>query len=1172
MPKETTDEFITKFNALLGNRTGRHATAPLMPNYSQDAARKASTSALLEQMVKAQSQRKPAAKKREKPKEEKKSPFTKKVLDAALDEAKKGRLTEILEEETGRGFGDTLPGKAFEGLMRIGMAPTTAMAQASKALVEGENPLAVGDDALYGLLESARGRKEGFGEVLEQWRRKDMNLNPITERVMGASPQGRTFVQSQNAAGIYERDAPELYAENQLKIPGTDKGIPLTSIQTGQRATGLVGDLGFDPFNAVGGVVRPVSRATNAVTDSAGVLDEVSETVKRLAKEAGVKGTVSVPQGPGLANRFVSRIGKMSQDVRDVAENAVLEVNAGAKRGTLNLGGDTFGPVVSAVGGQKLGVHKLEVFEDYLNQYKAAVAGNTPLDSAALKAMSDASPAFKSFLNDLPPKTASGVNKLDPIKDWNELRKRLRQSTGSATRPSKIEISAAKARSSITDEVANFQKKISDAVGNPTYNAPGIRVGSKELVFKRIGKAYDMGKQTAKPKIGDAVSSVSYKSQFPGRLSTIGQSTKGLGVKEYEDLFQQVRQRTKDTHGITNRAARKRLQYAIEDGTEILDNPVLEAERQWLMEQYRLIHAKEVEMGVRNADDFSSNYAYVFNQGGRKQARTDFKKQRKEAIRGKQGPVKYLGTAEAKKRGLRPVEDAYEALLLRKMKSNRDLTRAWFKSDIMDHYGILSKKLSVYDQTKRGLQEIGDLPKIYKTKADEAWYLPKEMNEIVKKFGKLSTMNNSEAAWLVRSIDSVINKWKALATLPFPGFHIRNMIGDILMGFLDGVRGPTYTELLRKKKLTASGKRTTYRLADGVDISHDELIDLYTKNAASGGFYATDINPRKVMGAPARVVQKARDISEYREDFGRIAHFLHALRDEYPSVMRKVKDPEMAKRRAVEAAVYRVNQYKFDYGALTAFEKNYMKRIMPFYTYTRKAIPTLMESFYLSPRQMSRVGRVMDQRSGDDNNSNFMHMMVPQYHREIGYAGLTDEEEPWIMNQSMLPTGVLGIGEGEDLGARLRSILSSVNPAALAPIEMAAEKQFFTEAPIENNLQYLLSKLPPYQAYQSQQTESARDKSLLERIASSRLGGLSVDKISNRQQGFALQDLRDQSIDEPIRKFNDSNPGLRLYFSERKDASGFVLKDTITDQILFEESDIETAFRLAQKWAEKRKE
>jgi hypothetical protein len=1170
MPKEVTDDFIKRFNTLLGNRTGRQATAPLMPNYTQGDARSASTAALLENIVKAQSQRKPAAKKVPKKKDEPKSPFSKKVLNAALGAAKEDRLRDILEEETGRGFGDTLPGKAFEGLLRIGMAPTTAMAQASKALVEGENPLAVGDDIAYGLLESARGRKEGFGDVLEQWRRKDMNLNPITERIMGASPQGRTFVQSQNAAGIYERDAPELYAKNQLKIPGTDQGVPGTSIQTGQRATGLVGDLGFDPFNAVGGVVRPVSRATNKVTDSAEVLDDVARKVAEEAKAAGIKGTTSVRQGNGLANKFVSRVAKMGEEARNAAEGAVLEVNAGAKKGTLNLGGDTFGPVVSAAAGQNFAKAKLESFESLLDTFKQGVAGNVPLDSATLKKMADSNPQFKIFLDNLPPKTT--VNKpLNAINDWNVLVKKLRQSSRSATRPSRIDDAAQIARSSISDEVAAFQKNIMGKVDNPIYNAPGIRVGSKELVFKRIGKAYDTGKQAGKAKYGDKTSALSYKSQFPGRIGTIGQKTKGMGVKGYDELYKEVIERTKATRGITTKAKRKELHYAIEDGT-VMSDPVLEAERQWLMQQYKEMGLEEVDMGVRSADELTSNYTFVYNQGGKQQGRKDFKRERKSTIRGKLGPTSSMGTREAKRRGLRPVEDAYDALLLRRMKSNRDLTRAWFKTDILDHYGIMSKNLTEYDRVKRGLVEVKDLPKTFNTPKGESWYLPKEMDDIVKKFGALSSMNNSESAQFVRMLDSIMNKWKATATLPFPGFHFRNMIGDIFMGFLDGVRSPVYHEILRKRNLSRAGKKTSYRIGENLDITHDELLDLYKTNAASGGFYATDINPSKVMGAPAKAVQKLRNISEKREDLGRIAHFLHAMRDEYPAAARKVKDPEIAKRRAVEAAVYRVNQYKFDYGALTAFEKNVMKRIMPFYTYTRKAIPTLAESFFLSPRQMSRVGRIMDQRSGDDDNSNFMHMMIPQFHREIGYAALTDEENPWIANQSMLPTGVLNIGEGEDLSSRLRSILASVNPAALAPVEIAAGKQFFTEAPIEDNLQYMLSKFAPYQALASQRTESAKDKSFMERLVSSRLGGLSVDRISDRQQGFALQDLRDQAIDDPIRNFNDANPTLRLYFSERKKGSGFVLKDKISDQILFETQDLEEAFRRAELVARTRKD
>jgi len=694
-----------------------------------------------------------------------------------------------------------------------------------------------------------------------------------------------------------------------------------------------------------------------------------------------------------------------------------------------------------------------------------------------------------------------------------------------------------------------------------SYNAPGIRIAGTSIPFERVGRVYSEFKNKVGQHFsGDLARKFSYEKLFPGRLSLISQKTKSMGVRAYDKL-------QKDTEAMAKgirHSERQMIREALDSGVQLTDSR-LEAARQWIRAQYDQIRADEVAMGVRSNGDSVDNYQFVFNRRGSKKARDDFKKDRKRIAKTTNSLKGYTVT-EAKAAGLKPVEDPFEALLYRKMDSNRSMTRAWFKKDLLEHYGLLAKKLSDKETISRklALKLKEDLPVDLQNQmgsADE-WYLPREIDEVYKAFVDLTTLGSKDGAVLGRIFDNLTNKFKFLATVPFPGFHIRNMIGDVFMGFLDGVRSPTYTELFNKIQKHRSGNMTRFNIGPGLNWSYDELNDFYMKHAASGRFYTSDLDPRMLRSTPKKAVDKLRDVSERREDFGRLAHFLHAMRNEYPAALKAGKKDALDK--AIEASVYRVNKYKFDYSALTATEHQIKRLAMPFYTYSRKAIPTLIEAFFLSPRNIGRAAKIFGGEQGE-NYENFNHMLVPQYMREIGYATLTDEEEPWAISGDILPVpGALTSLDFSDRQDFFQSIVAQMNPLIGAVPELAMGKYAFNDRPIGSTAEYVGSKIGPVGGYRQWDNPNS---SIMQKIISNRMGlGLSARKITEGQQEFAFQEQRDQVIDEPFRQWNDENAdtGIRVYMSNRQDGSDFQVKDTTTDLVVFSSRNVEEAMKFAE--------
>ena len=494
-------------------------------------------------------------------------------------------------------------------------------------------------------------------------------------------------------------------------------------------------------------------------------------------------------------------------------------------------------------------------------------------------------------------------------------------------------------RRGIDKEIDFLSQSMFDDLKDLYYTAPGISVAGAIFTppgFKRVGKMID----TAAMKVGDrypnlARRAITYEQKFPGRLSLLSQRVKSIGVQNFDNYAKTVRAMAKS---INNKDA-IRIQHAIENGLDFPTEPELQVAKDWIETEYKEMFFEEQKAGVRSRNGkgsvMSDRYTFVWNRKGEVKKRTDFKVSRKDQIHNIGNAVNYK-TADAKKAGFAPVENAFEALLYRKMKSNRDMTKSWFLSDLLNNYGFQAKKLDTATSKRRGLvkvneERLGDqftqaMAKRGNEFIDE-WYLPKEIDDVFRDYEELAKYSND--VFPIRVIRKMTQFYKSSVTVYMPGYHVRNMVSDMFMGFLDGVPTRTYMEVMGKSRLFRNAAEkipiwhpkpnAKYKIANGWELTGPELWDLYRKNAASGGFVSADLDRAnelaKFRGAVGRGV---REVSESREDFGRVVHFLHALREEAATYKLRKGVPN---EKAIEQAVYRVNHYKFDYGALTKGEQ-----------------------------------------------------------------------------------------------------------------------------------------------------------------------------------------------------------------------------------------------------------
>lgn len=932
------------------------------------------------------------------------------------------------------------------------------------------------------------------------------------------------------------------------------------------RGVGLAGEITMDPLNYAGGAAVPIVRGTG---------EQLVESTARSAARSAVETTAR-----DFYDDVVATLGKSrwrpNQDsfaiqamnaAESAAEKNLLEISGGGHTGWSKMGGKT---LPTSTANQVTESVRTELFRGFDRNVDAAISaldrsGNLPINSWRTRLGRD--PEFEELVDNL----------------WNELDAKGRQYP---TRDAMlkdltkndiplIKKLAEPIRQKFDGDLSELvYNRVVEDVENLYYNTVGLRVGNKVIPSKTIGKAYSAVKknlpESLKTKGDDFAAAMSYERSFPGRLSLMTQHNRSVGVKVAEEFRDKWRNIAKN---FTQEQAAI-LQKAIEDGTVLTGD--MEKMRQMLKREYRGMFYEEVNRGARSpGSKMADNYAFVYTKGGRKADRSEFKTGRKDWV-GENGNVGRFTTEDAKARGLHPTENAFEALLARKLKSIRDNTRAMFLKDLLDNYGIMAKPVGSLGLEKRGLVEFGrnELPNAMKNMYDkgERFYLPKEMAKTFETYKNLSGWNPADSGSIVRNMSKITGWIKYLSTVPRPGFHIRNMIGDYYMGLLDDIPTRLYEEVARKWSLNRAGKKVSFRISKNYTESWEKMWEMYERHANSG-FFDVEIPMggdvptagQRVGNSRKRAANWVREASDNREDYGRFVHFVGAYRQEVNGLLNKgMKDMTRIQEKAVEAATWRVNGYKFDYSALTGLERR-AKLLFPFYTFQRKAAPALLESMFLNPQFMSLPNRFMEYNDGSAQD-NFNKYFLPPYAKDLGYAFLNNEDEPLYMTGDILPTSALNNIDTTNSQEFFQSVGQQMNPLAQIIPEMALGKQIFSQRPTGSFPEYLMNKFSVPGQFVSQAGDNANTPDWLERLNESWTGaGIPVRQFTDAQQDFGLREAEDRFIQDPFSNFNRQQNGFRVYQSNRADGTSFRVENTSTGEVIFETMNPSEAIAAAKR-------
>lgn len=334
----------------------------------------------------------------------------------------------------------------------------------------------------------------------------------------------------------------------------------------------------------------------------------------------------------------------------------------------------------------------------------------------------------------------------------------------------------------------------------------------------------------------------------------------------------------------------------------------------------------------------------------------------------------------------------------------------------------------------------------------------------------------SQGFWA--GFDKLQRYWKASVTSIFPMFHGRNAISNVFLTAMDlGVEafnpathfmsmdfiykdrtantlarkmigtgqeavkaGQEFSELMTKNVFTdKTGYTWTYgemrkaikdnnvaftpNITGSTDVGDRESLGkLFGLDQSKTKRNLQKINP--FNAEQNAVIRGGREVGRAIEEQARITNFI--------SNLRKTGD--------VQHAAQRSKQFLFDYGNLTSFEKNVLRRLIPFYSFTKFNLKLQVDTLLHAP------GRISAEIKGINSIADVM-----------GGEQLTDKEKSllpsWMANSIAFKRGeeiISGFGtpiEQPFQALQPTSLLGSVSPLIRYPVEAMTGYQFFRGKP-----------------------------------------------------------------------------------------------------------------------------
>ena len=310
---------------------------------------------------------------------------------------------------------------------------------------------------------------------------------------------------------------------------------------------------------------------------------------------------------------------------------------------------------------------------------------------------------------------------------------------------------------------------------------------------------------------------------------------------------------------------------------------------------------------------------------------------------------------------------------------------------------------------------------------------------IVEALKASTVMNGPEGIRpVLRAYDKVLNLWKAYA-LATPGTVNRNLFGAVFNNYLAdiGVSMNDYKIVMRY------GQGFGRDVGGGVAklSARDQGIMEAIRGAGLMEGGVTSLEVERSIGAATSRAQRINPLNPDNLPLHKVRHAQGGVENLARGALAY---RTMANGGTIDDAIANVIKFHFNYEDLNKFERSALRRVVPFYTWTRKNFPLMLQQIVQKPTKFTRFYQLRNEIELHSPEE----MVVPAYFGENMAVRL-----PFTIGGSRsyylpdLPFTALSDVTDPTVA------LSSMSPFIKTPIEYAFGRQFFKGIPLRDEYQ-----------------------------------------------------------------------------------------------------------------------
>ncbi|MDD5220149.1 MAG: hypothetical protein PHV11_06265 [Candidatus Bipolaricaulis sp.] len=323
----------------------------------------------------------------------------------------------------------------------------------------------------------------------------------------------------------------------------------------------------------------------------------------------------------------------------------------------------------------------------------------------------------------------------------------------------------------------------------------------------------------------------------------------------------------------------------------------------------------------------------------------------------------------------------------------------------------------------------------------KGWLMPEPIVKHLDETLKVLT-NEESMKGFVGLYDKALGIWKKNVTGMWPSFHTRNFIGGFFNNWLAGVRAIDNIDAWK----ILNGSDDIIKTEIGTKYSGKQVLDLAERFWVRGqpgmmDVYRSvnqaveEVTARNIKKIGIKASNAPRFAMEFVEDRLRLPLFINRLKKGY-SPAEAAKD---------------VFKFHFDYlpeTGLTAFERLYMRRLVPFYVWTRNNVPLQIEQMMKQPGKYANLEKVRQSMFGEKEFKELASL--PDWMQEMFIAPLPWKDDAGRTLWAQLDLPLEDINKLPINSSGIREIASMLTPFLKFPMERYFNKNMYFGGDIYN--------------------------------------------------------------------------------------------------------------------------